>query len=215
MALIAFMLIFAVAVAIAYSYIKQEPPLRVFNPSMLNPEVVDESMRNIQQKHRIGTFSLTDQYGRSFTDANTAGKIYIADFFFTTCPSLCPKMSKQMQRVQEKIQHNSHVLILSHTVQPEYDSIPVLLEYANKQGAIKDKWFFLTGSREHIYELARKHYFTATTTGSNSLFDLIHTENFVLIDPDKRIRGFYDGTSEQEINVLINDIDVLLKEYGL
>jgi len=208
-----FLVVFAIAVAIAYNIINQPKKLRIYNPSQLNPEIVDTTLRNINKNHRIGKFSLTNQYGENITEKNTEGKIYIADFFFTTCPTLCPKMSKQMIRVQEKYRNNPNITILSHSVMPENDSVPALLEYAIKQGAIKNKWHFLTGPREHIYDLARKQYFTATISGKGGLQDLMHTENFVLIDPDKRIRGYYDGTSENEVNILLKDIDALLKEY--
>lgn len=210
---IGFLIVFSIAVAIAYSIINKPKKLKIYNPAELNPAVVDSSLQHINKNHRIGKFSLINQYGEIITETSTEGKIYIADFFFTTCPTLCPKMAKQMIRVQEKYKNNPDVIILSHSVMPENDSVPALLEYAKKQDAIKNKWHLLTGPRSLIYELARKHYFTATTSGSGGLNDLIHTENFVLIDPDKRIRGFYDGTSQKEVDILLSDIDALLNEY--
>jgi protein SCO1/2 len=210
---IGFLVVFVIAVAIAYSIINKPKILKIYNPAELNPAIVDSSLRLVNKNHRIGKFSLTNQYGENITESTTEGKIYIADFFFTTCPTLCPKMAKQMIRVQEKYKNNPSVIILSHSVMPENDSIPILFEYAKEQKAIRDKWHFLTGQRTQIYELARKHYFTATTSGKGNINDLIHTENFVLIDPDKRIRGFYDGTSKNEVDILLSDIDALLYEY--
>lgn len=196
---------------IAYFLIKPKV-LPVFNPSDINPKLVDESVQGVTKLHRVGSFSLTNQEGKTITEKNYEGKIYVADFFFVTCPTICPKMTKQMERVVEEFKSNNNILFLSHTVMPEHDSVPVLKEYATKHKINSDKWNLVTGDKKQIYDLARKTYFAAITEGDGGVDDFIHTENFVLIDKEKRIRGFYDGTSENDVDRLINDINTLLNE---
>lgn len=205
-------LIVLTGIIIAYFLIKPKQ-LPVYNPSDINPKLVDESVQGVTQMHRIGSFSLTNQNGKTITEKEFENKIYVADFFFVTCPTICPKMTKQMHRVYDKFQSNSDVLLISHTVMPEHDSVPVLKEYETKLGVSAEKWNFVTGDKKQIYDLARKAYFAAITEGDGGVDDFIHTENFVLIDKEKRIRGFYDGTSEQEVDRLINDVSTLLNEY--
>ena len=163
--------------------------------------------------HTIGSFTLTNQYGEKITDSITQNKIYVADFFFVTCQSICPKMSYQLKRVQDTFANKSDFLILSHTINPEHDTVEVLKNYAEKYGAIKGKWHLLTGNKKHIYDLARYHYLVNAdeTEGEGDLF--IHSELFILIDKDKRIRGVYDGTDSLQVNQLIKDIHLLDKEY--
>lgn len=196
---------------IAYFLIKPKV-LPVFNPSDINPKLVDESVQGVTKLHRVGSFSLTNQEGKTITEKNFDGKIYVTDFFFVTCPTICPKMTKQMERVVDKFKSNNNILFLSHTVMPEHDSVPVLKEYATKHKINSDKWNLVTGDKKQIYDLARKTYFAAITEGDGGVDDFIHTENFVLIDKEKRIRGFYDGTSENDVDRLINDINTLLNE---
>lgn len=198
--------------AIAYFLIKPKV-LPVFNPSDINPKLVDESVQGVTKLHRVGSFSLTNQEGKTITEKNFDGKIYVTDFFFVTCPTICPKMTKQMERVVDKFKSNNNILFLSHTVMPEHDSVPILKEYATKHKINSDKWNLVTGDKKQIYDLARKTYFAAITEGDGGVDDFIHTENFVLIDKEKRIRGFYDGTSENDVDRLINDINTLLNEY--
>lgn len=197
---------------IAYFLIKPKV-LPVFNPSDINPKLVDESVQGVTKLHRVGNFSLTNQDGKTITEKDYEDKIYVADFFFVTCPTICPKMTKQMERVVDKFKSNNEVLFLSHTVMPEHDSVPVLKEYATKYNINSNKWSLVTGDKKQIYDLARKTYFAAITEGDGGVDDFIHTENFVLIDKEKRIRGFYDGTSENDVDRLINDINTLLNEY--
>ncbi|MFN7014533.1 MAG: SCO family protein, partial [Bacteroidia bacterium] len=161
---------------------------------------------------RIADFKLLKQNGDTVSLKNLDGKIYVADFFFTTCPTICPKMSDQMYRVYQKYLDNPNVVIVSHTVMPEVDSVPVLKAYADKYHAKSEKWIFLTGSKEEIYKLARKSYFAVITEGDGGISDFIHTENFILVDKQKRIRGFYDGTSKEDVDRLIKEIGYLLKE---
>ena len=207
------MLIFFIAIAIAYQLVKPPVKLKIYNPADINPELVDTSVQDVGRKHRIADFELINQDGKIVTQKDFEGVIYVADFFFTTCRSICPKMSTQMQRVYEEFKDNEHIMLLSHTVYPEIDSVPVLAEYAKKYNANSKKWMLVTGDKKHIYELARKSYFAITTEGSGDEDDFIHTENFILIDKKKRIRGFYDGTSPEDVDRLIEEIKILQGEY--
>lgn len=208
---LAFLTIFIVGVFVVYFFLTPVPVLKIYKPSDLNPELVDKDQQS-NKPHRIADFKLVNQNGDTITLQNLEGKIYVADFFFTTCPTICPKMSDQMQRVYKNYLNNPDVLILSHTVMPEVDSVSVLKAYANKYAANADKWMFLTGPKEDIYQLARKSYFAVISEGDGGVNDFIHTENFVLVDRQKRIRGFYDGTSEKDVDRLIKEIGYLLKE---
>lgn len=166
---------------------------------------------NDSTDHKIADFQLTDQEGKIITQNDFNDKIYVADFFFTTCEGICPKMSNQMERIADKYKDNSSVLILSHTVKPEEDSVSVLKAYAEDHHADPSKWFFVTGKRNEINRLARKSYLVGGTEGNDDE-DFVHTQYFTLIDTQKRIRGFYDGTDSTEVNKLIADIEVLLRE---
>lgn len=210
--LIPAIVIVVVGMVIAYFLIKPKV-LPVFNPSDINPKLVDESVQGVTKLHRIGSFSLTNQDGKTITEKDYQDKVYVTDFFFVTCPTICPKMTKQMERVYDEFKSDNDVLFLSHTVMPENDSVPVLKEYAIKHNINSAKWNLVTGDKKQIYDLARKTYFAAITEGDGGVDDFIHTENFVLIDKEKRIRGFYDGTSENDVDRLINDINTLLNEY--
>lgn len=161
--------------------------------------------------HIISNFSLTDQDGKIITEADFKGKIYVADFFFTNCEGICPLMSDQMERIAGKFKGNTSVLLLSHTVKPEEDSISVLKEYSKNHNADSTQWHFVTGEKKVINKLARSSYLVGGTEGEESS-DFVHTQFFALIDPIKRIRGFYDGTDSTEVNKLIGDIEILLKE---
>ncbi|MEQ8624377.1 MAG: SCO family protein [Vicingaceae bacterium] len=205
--------ILAVGIGIAYQMIKAGRTLPVYTPAMINPDLVDESKQNVTENHKIPAFELVDEEGEPFTESNLEGKYYVADFFFTTCPTICPDMSSQMMRVQKEFKNHPDFMLVSHSVQPEVDSAEILKEYALRYEAIPGKWVFLTGDKKMIYDLARKAYFAAVTEGDGGPNDFIHTENFVLIDKKKRIRGFYDGTSEQSVNQLITDISILEQEY--
>ena len=140
-------------------------------------------------------------------------KIYVADFFFTTCPSICPKMTENMGLIQENIKTDNQVLLLSFSVTPEIDSVQQLKRYAIEKGVIDSKWNLLTGDKKEIYELARKSYLAVKSNGDGGEHDMIHTENFILVDPEKRIRGFYDGTDTNAMDELLSDIKVLQMEY--
>lgn len=202
-----------VGIGIAYKMNLDNRKLPIYNPSELNPLVVDESVRDVSSNHHIAPFSLLNQNGEEVTEQDFENKIYVADFFFTTCQSICPKMSGQMQRLSEEFATDDELKFLSHTVYPEIDSVPLLHSYAEQYGAQPEKWVLVTGDKKQIYDLARKSYFAVTTEGDGGETDFIHTENFVLVDKEKRIRGFYDGTNPLEIDQLIEDIAILKNEY--
>lgn len=206
-------LLLVIAIGVAYQMILKNRTLPIYTPVMINPELVDESKQNERVKHTIADFELIDQDGKTFTQAQLTGKYYVSDFFFTTCPNICKDMSAQLVRVQKATKENDEFMIVSHTVQPEVDSAETLKAYAELYEADPNKWVFLTGDKKMIYDLARKSYFAATTDGDGGVDDFIHTENFVLVDKEKRIRGFYDGTSKESVDQLIEDIEILALEY--
>ena len=162
-------------------------------------------------EHKIKDFSLINQDGRTVTQDNFNDKIYVADFFFANCEGICPIMSNQLMRVDERFKNNPEVLILSHTVKPHEDSIPVLKRYAEEHEA-SSNWYFVTGDVREINELAKNSYLVGATEGDTDE-DFVHTQFFTLIDPQKRIRGFYDGTDSTEVSRLIDDIGKLVAEY--
>jgi protein SCO1/2 len=175
----------------------------------VNTELVDTTVQYVKKYHSIPDFSLTNQNGKIITQKDYQDKIYIADFFFTTCPSICPKMTANMSDLQHEIVKYGDVMLLSHTVTPEIDSVPVLKAYALKHHVNDEIWNLVTGSKKEIYELARKSYLAAKSDGDGGKYDMIHTENFVLIDKQKRIRGFYDGTNPEEMEKLLHDLKIL------
>tara|TARA_R110001592_G_scaffold237306_11_gene496351 strand:- start:6470 stop:7147 length:678 start_codon:yes stop_codon:yes gene_type:complete len=162
--------------------------------------------------HRIPSFELRNQEGEMVNDKTTEGKIYVADFFFTTCPGICPKMTKNMKLVQDAFLESEDVLLLSHSVMPETDSVETLKSYAKAMGVVSSKWHLLTGERAVIYDLGRRQYFVEEDLGlEKDLDDFIHTENFVLVDVNNRIRGIYNGLNKTAVNQLIADIKTLQK----
>jgi protein SCO1 len=209
-----FIIILITGIFIVYPILTPKEKLKIFQPSDINPLLVDSSYRKINTDHTISNFKLINQNGDSVTNAITNNKIYVADFFFTTCTSICPKMSNSMAELQKEYLNDNSVVLLSHTVTPEIDSVPVLAEYAKKYDVDLKKWQLLTGDKKEIYNLARKSYFVVLDEGDGGVQDFIHTENFVLIDKKKRIRGFYDGTSPSQIDKLIDDIKILKLEYA-
>ena len=213
LAIIAPAILLCVGIGVAYEMIKNDRVLPIYSPAMINPELVDKTKQDVTKGHRIGDFVLTNQDGEELTNKDFDGYYYVADFFFTTCPTICPSMSAEMQRIQAEFSDDEDFKILSHTVQPEVDSVPVLKEYAELYEADPDKWILATGDKKVIYNLARKSYFAAVTEGDGGPNDFIHTENFVLVDKEKRIRGFYDGTSPKSVDKLIVDIEILSQEY--
>ena len=197
-----------ISVSLFYSILKPVERLPIYQPASVNSELVDTTIVHKINYHKISDFSLTNQNGETVTQSKYDNKIYVADFFFTTCQSICPIMTKNMKDIQDKLIKDSEVLLLSHTVFPEIDSVEVLKKYAVENQVIDSKWDLVTGDKKEIYDLARKSYLAAKDNSFGE-YDMIHTENFVLIDKKKQIRGFYDGTNKQEINRLFEDIKIL------
>lgn len=202
----------AITISLFYSALKPQKTLPIFNPADVNPELVDSTVQYKSKYHTIADFSFVNQNGDTITQKNYEGKIYVADFFFTTCGSICPKMTTNLADVQKAVLNNPKVMLLSHTVFPEVDSIPVLKQYAIKHGVVDSKWNLVTGDKKEIYTMARKSYLAVKLGRPDQLYDMVHTENFVLVDQKRRVRGFYDGTNKEEIKRLLEDIDFLCKE---
>ena len=204
------MAVFSVIMIYAiYSLLTPEKRLPVFNPSDVNPKLVDESIVHVRRNHKVADFKLINQNGDTITQADYENKIYVADFFFTRCMTICPVMTNNIGKLQEVFLNDDDVKFLSHSVTPVIDSVSVLKEYAIKKGVVDKKWNITTGPKAHIYELARKSYFAVLDEGDGGLQDFIHTENFVLVDKKRQIRGFYDGTDNEDIQRLIDDIKIL------
>lgn len=195
-----------------YKFLFPEKKLPVFNPYDVNPDLVDDSVSDIKKGHRIADFTLFNQNGDTITQADYKDKIYVADFFFTRCQTICPIMTSNMKDIQDAFLDDDEVKLLSHSVTPIMDSIPVLRDYADYRGVIDAKWNITTGSKKQIYHLARKSYFAVLDEGDGGLQDFVHTENFILVDKQRQIRGFYDGTDKKDIQRIINDIKLLKKE---
>lgn len=192
-----------------YNALKPKASLPIYQPTMVDTQLVDSTVQHVKKYHQIADFKLLNQNGKIITEEDYKDKIYIADFFFTTCPSICPIMTEHMVEIQKAIIDDPKVLLLSHSVTPEIDSVPVLKQYALKKGVIDSKWNLVTGDKKQIYQLARKSYLVAKEDGDGGPFDMIHTENFVLVDSKKRIRGFYDGTDPKDIEKLLEDLKLL------
>lgn len=204
------------AVFVILSSCKQtKKELPIYNPSDLNPELVDIKLQNKKANHTVADFNLINQNGIIITQKTYEDKIYVTDFFFTRCPSICPIMTNNMAKLQQEFLNNPMVMLLSISVTPEMDSIPILKNYAIKNGAKASKWNITTGVKKHIYELARKSYFAVSNTGDGVLQDFIHTPNFVLVDTKKQIRGIYNGTDTSEIERLVLDINNLLNSPSI
>ena len=195
-----------------YNVLKPEEKLPIYHPNMVSFQLVDSTVQHVKRFHKIKDFKLVNQNGKEITNESYRDKIYVADFFFTTCQGICPIMKENMIILQDQYEDDDQVYLLSHTVTPEIDTKDVLKKYAIEKGVIDAKWNLVTGDKEQIYNLARKSYLVAEDVEESEIFDMIHTENFVLIDPQRRIRGFYDGTDLTSIDQLIVDINILKKE---
>ena len=193
-----FVLFSIVTVSAFYMVLKPKKMLPIYNPSDVNPELVDTTIQYKAKDHRIADFKFINQNRKVITQEDYKNKIYIADFFFTTCKTICPKMTNNMAWLQEKLKDNPKVMFLSHSVTPEIDSVEVLKNYAKQKGVLDHKWNLVTGDKKEIYYMARKSYLAVKTGKPEELYDMVHTENFVLVDSKKRVRGFYDGTNLDE-----------------
>lgn len=210
-----FLVVFsAIVIPVFYQLLKVEKRLKIYNPIDVNPRLVDYSVKHITKNHTIADFELINQNGEIITHKDYENKIYIADFFFTRCQSICIAMAYNMSELQAYYIDDNELMFLSHSVTPFIDSVAVLKEYAVKKGVIDGKWNVTTGSKKHIYELARKSYFAVLDEGSGDENDFIHTEQFILVDKEKRIRGYYDGTDKKDIEKLKEDLVVLKAAYA-
>ena len=218
---LAIFLVFSViTLSFFYKALKPAKMLPIYNPSDVNPELVDSTMQFKSKYHKITDFSFTNQNGKTITQKDYEGKIYVADFFFTTCGSICPKMTNNMTLVQKAILNNPKVMLLSHSVMPEIDNVKVLKQYALKNGVVDSKWNLVTGNKMDIYKMARMSYLVVKQGKPNEMYDMVHTENFVLVDAKKQVRGFYDGTNFsgptedgiKNVQQLIEDIEFLSNE---
>lgn len=204
----------AVILILFYNALKPKDKLPVYQPADFNPELVDSSLHYVKKYHTIADFKLINQNGQTVTQADYEDKIYIADFFFTTCLTICPIMTKNMAEIQERVMDDKDVLLLSHTVTPEIDTVAQLKKYARDKGVVDSKWNLVTGDKKQIYDLARKSYLAVKDYEGSGAFDMIHTENFILVDKERRIRGTYNGTSAADIERLMQDLEILKASYA-
>ena len=210
--ILSFFAIFFTSVAIAYfMYFRPEEDLPVYQPSDLNPALVDASAMR-EEDHRVLDFELINHLGDSVSLEDVAGDILVVDFFFTRCATICPLMTQNLKRVHDRLDPQMPVRILSHSVTPQADSVSVLNRYAEKHGANPALWWFLTGEKTEVYRLARQSYFSCLDEGDGGFQDFVHTENIVLVDAKGRLRGFYDGTDEKAMSQLFSDLTFLLKK---
>ena len=217
--LLVFLMLLTLAIGFAYwMTLNQQPEkvLPIINPKDVKPEMVDAELLNRGMGHRIGKFAFQNQFGDTITLEDVRGNVFVVEYFFTTCGTICPRMTEQMTRVQKRFKGNDQVKLLSFTVNPDYDGVDVMQAYAEKHGAEPNQWHFLTGRKEDLYHLARTSFFVLKPAEAANLgdagSDFIHTNNFVLVDKQLRIRGYYDGTSISEVNELMEDIAFLLKQ---
>ena len=204
---------------IAYYFLSdkgQPKPLPVINPIDVQQEMVDSEMLRIGKGHRVGAFRFENQDGVWITDADMKGKISVVEYFFTTCKSICPIMNSQMKRIQKKFTNQTDVRIFSFTVDPDTDTVAQMKRYASAHKAKAGQWHFLTGKKADLYGLARRSFFVLKPAEAQNLgdagSDFIHTNNFVLVDRQLRIRGYYDGTNPEEVSLLQAHITQLLAE---
>ena len=202
-----------IIITLFYSILSPEIILPIYQPAQVNYELVDSTIQHQKKYHHIADFSLINQNGDTITQEFYKDKIYVADFFFTTCQTICPIMTDHMYDIQKQTISDPEVLLLSHSVTPEVDSVAQLKKYAKKKLVNSSKWNLVTGNKKQIYELARKSYLAVKNAGNGGPFDMIHTDNFMLIDKKRQIRGFYDGTDSEEIERLLEDIKVLKASY--
>ena len=191
----------------------EQEKLPFFNQPDWTPEWIEPKDPDYKKIHQIPSFSLVNQEGNSITEKDVEGKIYVANFFFTTCRNICSKMTTNMHLIQDAFADDEQIYLLSHSVTPESDSVPKLKKYALENKIRADKWSLLTGNKSTIYRLAKQEYFAGDTIGFYQTGnEFLHTENFILIDKHRRIRGVYNGTLLVEIERIKEDIAILKRE---
>ena len=186
-------------------------------PVLGRPQIVEKTMNGEVVTdtipHKIRDFQFVNQDSMIVTNETFAGKVYVADFFFTTCPTICPVMKQQMLRVYEVYQKEPGFGILSHTIDPKYDTVALLKDYAERLGVSTPTWHFVTGDQDEIYDIAEESYLSIADEDETAPGGFIHSGAFLLIDRDRQIRGVYDGTVPEQVDILIKDIERLLKSY--
>jgi len=205
-------LVSGIIIYLIYTALDSEKKLPIYQPNRIDVSLVDSTIQHKKKYHTIADFKLINQNGDTITQNDYDDKIYVADFFFTTCQTICPIMTDQMYRIQEELINDDEVLLLSHSVTPEIDSVAQLKRYAIEKKVNDKKWNLVTGDRKQIYDLARKSYLVVKDDNSQD-YGMIHTENFALIDKNKQIRGLYNGVSPTSVDSLLQDIKRLKKEY--
>lgn len=201
-----------IIIYIIYQLLNVPKKLPIYQPTMVSSELVDTTLQYVKKYHKISPFKLINQNGDTITQDHYKGKIYVADFFFTTCQDICPIMTEHMVEIQEELKDDKDILLLSHSVIPEYDTPEILKAYGIKKGVDDSRWNLVTGLRKDIYTLARKSYLAVKDIPGEE-DAMVHTENFMLIDKKSQIRGYYDGTKDEAILDLLEDIEVLKMEY--
>jgi len=187
--------------------------LPYYSEATFTPQWLKSNDPILDTFHTVAPFSLTNQDGQTVTNETFDNKIYVVDFFFTVCPGICPRMMDNMGGLQDEFSDDEGVSFLSHSVTPEYDSVPILKAYAEERGVISGKWHLVTGERDEIYTLGRKSYFVEEDLGvKREVDEFLHTENFVLIDQNRHIRGIYNGLNKASLKHLIDDVNFLLME---
>ena len=203
---------FFIGLLLVLSFLSSCTPKKEKLPILGRHEYLDTASGTDTIYHTIKPFAFLDQDSSLITNKTFGGKIYVANFFFTSCPSICPITQSQMLRVYEKYLDDDRVLFLSHTIDPEYDNVEILHDYANRLGVKTNKWHFVTGDKAKIYDMAQTSYYVATRENKKAPGGYEHSGAFLLIDSRGRIRGVYDGTKVESVNKLISDIKVLLSE---
>jgi protein SCO1/2 len=201
------------SVLFACTEVKDSFELPVLGRSKVVEKEVNGEITYDTVQHKIAAFSFVNQDSVVITNETFSSKIYVADFFFTTCPTICPVMKQQMLRVYEVHKDNPEFAILSHTIDPEYDTVALLNDYASRLGVSSSTWHFVTGDKDEIYDIAEESYLSIADEDESAPGGFIHSGAFILIDKEGRIRGVYDGTIPEQVDVLIKDIDRLLDSY--
>ncbi len=197
----------------ACTEVKDSFELPVLGRSKVVEKEVNGEITYDTVQHKIADFSFVNQDSVVVTNETFSSKVYVADFFFTTCPTICPVMKQQMLRVYDVYKENPEFAIISHTIDPEYDTVALLNDYASRLGVSSSTWHFVTGNKDEIYDIAEESYLSIADEDESAPGGFIHSGAFILIDKEGRIRGVYDGTIEEQVDVLIKDVERLINSY--